>query len=135
MDGLEVYGFLAAMSGSFLLSSLLFAAVNRRLRDPYMDEVFHVPQAQAYCQGHWLQWNPMITTPPGLYLLSVGVVKPAAWLFGWTGSVVCSTAMLRFINLLISAGNFYLLYLLLLKIHQKNKVQSRIVLCTVQTVS
>uniref|UniRef100_A0A8C9FD17 Dol-P-Glc:Glc(2)Man(9)GlcNAc(2)-PP-Dol alpha-1,2-glucosyltransferase n=1 Tax=Pavo cristatus TaxID=9049 RepID=A0A8C9FD17_PAVCR len=75
-------------------------------------------------------WDPMITTPPGLYLLSVGVVKPAAWLFGWTGSVVCSTGMLRFINLLISAGNFYLLYLLLLKIHQKNKVQSRIVLCT-----
>lgn len=72
----------------------------------------------------------MITTPPGLYLLSVGVVKPAAWLFGWTGTVVCSTGMLRFINLLISAGNFYLLYLLLLKIHQKNKVQSRIVLCT-----
>lgn len=71
-----------------------------------------------------LQWDPMITTLPGLYLLSVGVVKPAAWLFGWTGAIVCSTGMLRFINLLFSAGNFYLLYLLLLKIHQKNKVQS-----------
>ncbi|XP_042672136.1 putative Dol-P-Glc:Glc(2)Man(9)GlcNAc(2)-PP-Dol alpha-1,2-glucosyltransferase isoform X1 [Centrocercus urophasianus] len=124
MEGVEVYGFSAAMSGAFLLSSLLFAAVNRRLREPYMDEVFHVPQAQAYCQGRFLQWDPMITTPPGLYLLSVGVVKPAAWLFGWTGSVVCSTGMLRFINLLISAGNFYLLYLLLLKIHQKNKAVS-----------
>lgn len=71
-----------------------------------------------------LQWDPMITTLPGLYLLSVGVVKPAAWLLGWTGSVVCSVGMLRFINLLFSAGNFYLLYLLLFKIHPKSKVRS-----------
>ncbi|XP_027314640.1 dol-P-Glc:Glc(2)Man(9)GlcNAc(2)-PP-Dol alpha-1,2-glucosyltransferase isoform X1 [Anas platyrhynchos] len=124
MEGVEAYGFSAAMSGAFLVSSLLFAAFNRRLREPYMDEVFHVPQAQAYCHGSFLQWDPMITTLPGLYLLSVGVVKPAAWLFGWTGPIVCSTGMLRFINLLFSAGNFYLLYLLLLKIHQKNKAVS-----------
>ncbi|XP_063179466.1 dol-P-Glc:Glc(2)Man(9)GlcNAc(2)-PP-Dol alpha-1,2-glucosyltransferase isoform X2 [Chroicocephalus ridibundus] len=121
MERGEAYGFSAVMSGTFLLSCLLFAAINRRQRGPYMDEAFHVPQAQAYCHGRFLQWDPMITTLPGLYLASVGVVKPAAWLFGWTGSVVCSAAMLRFINLLFSAGNFYLLYLLLLKIHQKNK--------------
>ncbi|TRZ20871.1 hypothetical protein HGM15179_006206 [Zosterops borbonicus] len=121
MERAEAYGFSGAMSGSFLLSCLLFAAVSRRQRGPYMDEVFHVPQAQAYCHGRFLQWDPMITTLPGLYLLSVGVVKPAAWLLGWTGSVVCSVGMLRFINLLFSAGNFYLLYLLLFKIHQKNK--------------
>ncbi|XP_074440392.1 dol-P-Glc:Glc(2)Man(9)GlcNAc(2)-PP-Dol alpha-1,2-glucosyltransferase isoform X2 [Larus michahellis] len=121
MERVEAYGFSAVMSGTFLLSCLLFAAINRRQRGPYMDEAFHVPQAQAYCHGRFLQWDPMITTLPGLYLASVGVVKPAAWLFGWTGSVVCSAAMLRFINLLFSAGNFYLLYLLLLKIHQKNK--------------
>ncbi|XP_050842308.1 dol-P-Glc:Glc(2)Man(9)GlcNAc(2)-PP-Dol alpha-1,2-glucosyltransferase isoform X3 [Serinus canaria] len=124
MERAEAYGFSGAMSGAFLLSCLLFAAVSRRQRGPYMDEVFHVPQAQAYCHGRFLQWDPMITTLPGLYLLSVGVVKPAAWLLGWTGSVVCSVGMLRFINLLFSAGNFYLLYLLLFKIHQKNKVMS-----------
>ncbi|XP_074880993.1 dol-P-Glc:Glc(2)Man(9)GlcNAc(2)-PP-Dol alpha-1,2-glucosyltransferase isoform X2 [Buteo buteo] len=121
MERSEAYGFSAAMSGAFLLSCLLFAAINRRQRGPYMDEAFHVPQAQAYCHGRFLQWDPMITTLPGLYLVSVGVVKPAAWLFRWTGSVVCSVGMLRFINLLFSAGNFYLLYLLLLKIHLKNK--------------
>ncbi|XP_054255797.1 dol-P-Glc:Glc(2)Man(9)GlcNAc(2)-PP-Dol alpha-1,2-glucosyltransferase [Indicator indicator] len=135
MEGVEAYGFTAALSGTFLLSCLLFAAINRSLHDPYMDEVFHVPQAQAYCHGRFLQfynpvslspsqWDPMITTLPGLYLVSVGVVKPAAWLFGWTGSVVCSVGMLRFINLLFTAGNFYLLYLLLFKIHQKNKAVS-----------
>lgn len=55
MEGVEAYGFSAAMSGAFLVSSLLFAAFNRRLREPYMDEVFHVPQAQAYCHGSFLQ--------------------------------------------------------------------------------
>lgn len=34
------------------------------------DEVFHVRQAQQYCQGHFHVWDPKITTPPGLYLLS-----------------------------------------------------------------
>ncbi|KAH1185301.1 hypothetical protein KIL84_018050, partial [Mauremys mutica] len=124
MERSEAYGFSAAISGAFLLSCLLFSALNREQRAPYMDEAFHVPQAQAYCEGLFQQWDPMITTLPGLYLMSVGVVKPAVWLFGWSGSVVCSTGMLRFINLLFSVGNFYLLYLLLCKIHHKNKTVS-----------
>lgn len=33
------------------------------------DEPFHVPQAQAYCNGDWTTWDPKITTPPGLYVL------------------------------------------------------------------
>ncbi|XP_067172089.1 dol-P-Glc:Glc(2)Man(9)GlcNAc(2)-PP-Dol alpha-1,2-glucosyltransferase isoform X4 [Apteryx mantelli] len=121
MERAAAYGFSAAMSGAFLLSCLLFAALNRRQRAPYMDEAFHVPQAQAYCEGRFQQWDPMITTLPGLYLVSVGIAKPAAWLFGWPGGIACSTAMLRFINLLFSVGNFYLLYLLLSKMHPKNK--------------
>ncbi|KAM6320586.1 dol-P-Glc:Glc(2)Man(9)GlcNAc(2)-PP-Dol alpha-1,2-glucosyltransferase [Aegotheles albertisi] len=124
MERAEAYGLSAAWSGALLLSCLLFAAISHRQRGPYMDEAFHVPQAQAYCQGRLLQWDPMITTLPGLYLLSVGVVKPAAWLLGWTGHVVCSVGMLRFINLLLAAGNFCLLYLLLLEIHGKNKAVS-----------
>ncbi|KAI9704750.1 MAG: glucosyltransferase [Candelina mexicana] len=38
---------------------------------PYLDEVFHVRQAQAYLAHQWHVWDPKITTPPGLYLLSV----------------------------------------------------------------
>lgn len=30
------------------------------------DEVFHVPQAQVYCEGKYLEWDDKITTPPGL---------------------------------------------------------------------
>ncbi|XP_015270843.1 PREDICTED: putative Dol-P-Glc:Glc(2)Man(9)GlcNAc(2)-PP-Dol alpha-1,2-glucosyltransferase [Gekko japonicus] len=121
MERSEAYFFSAAFSCAFLVSCLLFSALNLQ-RAPYMDEAFHIPQAQAYCEGRFTQWDPMITTLPGLYLVSVGVVKPAAWLFGWSGSIICSTGMLRFINLLFSVGNFYLLYLLFSRIHQKKAV-------------
>ncbi|XP_017350046.1 dol-P-Glc:Glc(2)Man(9)GlcNAc(2)-PP-Dol alpha-1,2-glucosyltransferase isoform X2 [Ictalurus punctatus] len=63
----------------------------------------------------------MITTLPGLYLLSVGVIKPVMWLVGWTGTAMCSTAMLRFINVLFNCGNLYILYLLICRIHPKDK--------------
>lgn len=66
----------------------------------------------------------MITTLPGLYLASVGVVKPAGWIFGWPEHAVCSIGMLRFINVLFSAGTFYLLYLLLRKLQPRTKVRS-----------
>ncbi|XP_074373287.1 dol-P-Glc:Glc(2)Man(9)GlcNAc(2)-PP-Dol alpha-1,2-glucosyltransferase isoform X1 [Apium graveolens] len=48
--------------------------VNRIVPEPYMDEIFHVPQAQQYCRGNFSSWDPMITTPPGLYFLSLAYV-------------------------------------------------------------
>ncbi|KAL3628633.1 hypothetical protein CASFOL_027679 [Castilleja foliolosa] len=40
--------------------------VNQIVPDPYMDEIFHVPQVKQYCGGNFRSWDPMITTPPGL---------------------------------------------------------------------
>lgn len=34
--------------------------------DSSQDEVFHIPQAQKYCDGKWAEWDDKITTPPGL---------------------------------------------------------------------
>lgn len=34
------------------------------------DEVFHIPQAQAYCRNAFDVWDPKLTTPAGLYILS-----------------------------------------------------------------
>ena len=53
-----------------VLLFLGFAALVERLfstTEPYMDEVFHIPQAQAYCQGGFDVWDPKITTSPGTY--------------------------------------------------------------------
>ncbi|KAF8905457.1 glucosyltransferase [Gymnopilus junonius] len=61
--------------------------MNTIVDEPYMDEPFHIPQAQAYCRGEFSTWDPKITTPPGLYLLSV-ILKQ---LF----LVKCNVSMLR----------------------------------------
>ncbi|KAL0578479.1 glucosyltransferase [Marasmius crinis-equi] len=49
--------------------------VNRLVDEPYMDEPFHIPQAQAYCRGEFNYWDPKITTPPGLYIMSLILKK------------------------------------------------------------
>ncbi|CAL8318724.1 unnamed protein product [Lota lota] len=124
MERFEGYIFTALCSTNFLISCLLFSKITREQREPYMDEIFHVPQAQKYCHGKFNEWDPMITTLPGLYLVSVGVIKPLVWLADLTGKVVCSTAMLRFVNLLFNSGNLYLLYLLTCKLHLREKTKS-----------
>lgn len=124
MEKFEGYIFTALCSTNFFISCLVFSRVTREQREPYMDEIFHVPQAQKYCSGRFNEWDPMITTLPGLYLVSVGVIKPVVWLADMTGGVVCSTAMLRFINLLFNCGNLYLLYLLICKLHMREKTRT-----------
>jgi alpha-1,2-glucosyltransferase len=42
----------AAIALALLLCSLL-VFVNEAVLEPYMDEIFHVPQAQKYCQGRF----------------------------------------------------------------------------------
>nr|GMC79041.1 dol-P-Glc:Glc(2)Man(9)GlcNAc(2)-PP-Dol alpha-1,2-glucosyltransferase isoform X1 [Ipomoea batatas] len=77
--------------------------VSRIVPEPYMDEIFHIPQAQQYCKGNFRSWDPMITTPPGLYFVSLAHV---ASLFPGLFSVqlassfseTCSTPILRSIN-------------------------------------
>ena len=39
------------------------------------DEVFHIPQAQRYCNNDFATWDPKLTTPPGLYLITY-VLQP-----------------------------------------------------------
>ncbi|KAF2840643.1 glycosyltransferase family 59 protein [Patellaria atrata CBS 101060] len=53
-----------------ILSGQWLRLVSRTVPGPYLDEVFHVRQAQLYCKGNFSFWDPKITTPPGLYLIS-----------------------------------------------------------------
>lgn len=43
----------AILSASALVLFGMGASVNKVVRSPYMDEVFHVPQAQKYCHGDY----------------------------------------------------------------------------------
>ena len=71
---------------------------------PYMDEIFHIPQAQHYCQGHFFHWDPKITTFPGLYLYTAAVQKILV------GSV-CSVDFLRKTNGFLAIVSFMVYFL------------------------
>jgi len=133
------------MGSNFLVTFCLYSCllaltgtlVNQTVPSPYMDEIFHVPQAQAYCAGNFTHWDPKITTLPGLYILSVGLLKPVHQVVSWwernypllTGDVsewppqqpalidLCSTSTLRTVNLIFSLVNLLLIYTLTTQIH------------------
>ncbi|KAI3397358.1 hypothetical protein diail_10808 [Diaporthe ilicicola] len=76
------------------LAGLLWqAAVAISVPEPYLDEVFHIPQAQKYCQAKWLEWDDKITTPPGLYAVSV-LIHRGLWFMNGR----CSETSLRMTN-------------------------------------
>lgn len=82
--------------------------VNQTVPEPYLDEVFHIPQAQAYWEGRWSHWDPKITTPPALYVFSY-VVNYPRWLYNPAG-FEHSPADLRLVNMI-------LLYMLLVAMY------------------
>ena len=75
--------------------------IDQYVPQPYMDEIFHVPQAQAFCRGQWQHWDDKITTFPGLYVAAVGINSVASRMFG-DGYGSCSVSALRSVNLLFS---------------------------------
>ncbi|XP_058099206.1 dol-P-Glc:Glc(2)Man(9)GlcNAc(2)-PP-Dol alpha-1,2-glucosyltransferase isoform X4 [Magnolia sinica] len=82
--------------------------VNRVVPEPYMDEIFHIPQAQQYCRGDFKGWDPMITTPPGLYYLSLAYLAslfPGIQCIKAVSSFsdLCSAAVLRSTNGVLAA--------------------------------
>ncbi|XP_058761135.1 dol-P-Glc:Glc(2)Man(9)GlcNAc(2)-PP-Dol alpha-1,2-glucosyltransferase [Vicia villosa] len=92
---------LAAIVSSWVVPITIM--VNRIVTEPYMDEIFHIPQAQQYCKGNFGSWDPMITTPPGLYYLSLAHIAslfPGLYCVEAASSFldVCSASILRSIN-------------------------------------
>ncbi|XP_061423106.1 putative Dol-P-Glc:Glc(2)Man(9)GlcNAc(2)-PP-Dol alpha-1,2-glucosyltransferase [Lethenteron reissneri] len=106
------------------ISAAIFSAMSGSQPEPYMDEIFHVPQAQKYCNGSFLEWDPKITTPPGLYAFSLGLLSPLGWMLGLPPSERCSPTLLRLTSLLFSLGNFYTLYLLTCRLHSDTKLST-----------
>jgi alpha-1,2-glucosyltransferase len=79
--------------------ALWFYQVNDKVQEPYLDEVFHIRQAQAYCDGQFGTWDPKITTPPGLYIISYILLRFRRLVSGENG---CSVIFLRCLNTLVA---------------------------------
>ncbi|KAK5969995.1 Alpha-1 2 glucosyltransferase [Trichostrongylus colubriformis] len=73
------------------LHAFLVTVVNHYVPEPYMDEIFHVRQTRKYCSGNW-SWDPMITTPPALYVLGM----PFCGFERYTNSVLTAITFLGF---------------------------------------
>ncbi|KAJ1498648.1 glucosyltransferase [Coelomomyces lativittatus] len=104
------FHFLVFFSFTLWLLGLGFHLFNKTLTSPYMDEKFHVPQAQKYCQGQFYFWDPKITTPPGLYWITTAfffLLKPLFFDLFHCHDLVT----FRFFSLLCATGMFPLLYL------------------------
>ncbi|KAJ8923631.1 hypothetical protein NQ315_010210 [Exocentrus adspersus] len=97
----------------FIVSKLIFDSVYLT-SNLVVDEEFHIPLGQSYCELDFSRWDPKVTTLPGLYLISTSVLKP----FG-----TCSSYSLRFVSLLASVANIFLFYDLFSK-YEKSKWQN-----------
>jgi alpha-1,2-glucosyltransferase len=97
--------------------------------EPYMDEIFHIPQAQKYCEYKFKEWDPMITTLPGLYLVSFILLRITSFFTTLQLSVLCSVFWLRFTNILFMIGNAWVLRKLLLKLHNEEEAWTDAKVC------
>ncbi|KAG0633497.1 alpha-2-glucosyltransferase Alg10 [Tuber brumale] len=84
MDHILVPGISALLIGTAIVSTY----INYVVPEPYLDEVFHIPQAQAYCRNAFKTWDPKLTTPAGLYLS----IYPLSYVSK------CTPALLRSVN-------------------------------------
>ena len=133
LPGRIVTDSLPIMPSKFLLSLSIYAVtlgvvgdlVNRKVPQPYMDEIFHIPQAQHYCAGNFTHWDNKITTLPGLYLFSVGMLEPVYKLSttlslgpqSYSDFKLCSVSVLRSVNLVVSCINLILLHTITTHLH------------------
>ncbi|XP_076068657.1 alpha-1,2-glucosyltransferase Alg10 [Oratosquilla oratoria] len=83
---------------------------------PFIDEHFHIPQAQKYCQWKFFEWDPKITTLPGLYLFSIGLNGPVSYVLG---KELCDVFSLRVTNLFAAAFSLSALHKLLIYLHRE----------------
>ena len=119
----------------------IFTLINQAQPTAYMDEIFHIPQARQYCYGKFrevvrpllinyiiliyatkltqyslifLQWDDKITTLPGMYLVSVGILNPISVL---AQRIFCEVSHLRLINTVLSSICFLILQRIVVQIH------------------
>lgn len=108
----------------FSMSFAILLMMNSAQPASYMDEIFHIPQAQRYCRYNFHEWDSMITTLPGMYIASFLIARLTAWInYLSMGSVdACSVLWLRFHNLAYTTGNYLVMYKLLEKFNCPPKV-------------
>ncbi|KAJ7169447.1 glucosyltransferase [Mycena filopes] len=107
------------------ISVALLKEFNSVVSEPYMDEPFHIPQAQAYCRGEFETWDPKITTPPGLYILSLALKKAFM--------LKCNVPMLR-LTTMLPYLTLPLVLTRLMCFHQRERIPARLLAPTIDAL-
>ncbi|XP_018309656.1 putative Dol-P-Glc:Glc(2)Man(9)GlcNAc(2)-PP-Dol alpha-1,2-glucosyltransferase [Mycetomoellerius zeteki] len=99
---LDYNGFTKFLFYTFLASTaLLFWYLNGIQPEYYIDEAFHVPQTLRYCAWNFTEWDPKITTLPGLYFITSVILSPFN---------LCDITYMRGISVLGAFINLYLFF-------------------------
>ncbi|EFC45755.1 alpha-2-glucosyltransferase [Naegleria gruberi] len=101
---------LLILFSSLLVGSLTIIAslVNSHVPNPYMDEIFHIPQAIKFVQNRFTEWDDKITTLPGLYLFSY-VYEHLGMNISSIRSYMGTSASFRSLNLIFTLLMFIVL--------------------------
>ena len=109
-----------------VINLIISNLISNNVKTPYMDEIFHVTQAQTYCNGNFSEWNDKITTLPGLYLLSSIPARVGHILFNLDNSFFCSIYSLRLTNTILLSFTFILIFKIYNLIHYEEKKQDKV---------
>ncbi|PIA17127.1 hypothetical protein COEREDRAFT_41657 [Coemansia reversa NRRL 1564] len=107
-----------------LVSYSVLQKVNSTVKEPYMDEIFHVRQAQHYCKGDFDVWEPKLTTPPGLYLISLVLNMSLTWIMG--NKDMCTIESLRITNWLLGLVLFWIIFGLVQQLHNTISIWQKV---------
>lgn len=106
-----------------IFCGIVFRLVALNVKDPFIDEIFHLRQCQTYCALRFDIWDHKITTPPGLYILGMvyaEVVKRITFTSESLVSVCENMNVLRSANLF---GGLVVLPLIVQGLVEKEKPQ------------
>ncbi|KRZ77234.1 Dol-P-Glc:Glc(2)Man(9)GlcNAc(2)-PP-Dol alpha-1,2-glucosyltransferase [Trichinella papuae] len=96
-------------------SQLIVHLVNIVVPAPFIDEIFHIGQLNHYCAGNFTHWDSKITTPPGLYVVTLFFVPILDSVYGILDvKSSCSLETVRYLNSFFTAA----LYLISVKLMQ-----------------
>lgn len=85
-----------------LFCGIVFRLVALNVKEPFIDEIFHLRQCQTYCALKFDEWDNKITTPPGLYVLGLIYARAIKYISFTSESLtsVCENInLLRSVNL------------------------------------
>ena len=111
-----------------LFTSVVFSYIKDEQQNPYMDEIFYIPQAQNYYHGNFYHRNDKIITLPGLYIQSLELLYPLSFISSRPISTICNAFYLRLTNVFPLLGCFLVIYMIAKKIITKSKEEKVCVL-------